>query len=106
MAVKLGIVNCAESLESLLELALDITDGYLSVPYHNNGHAFDVAFMVYYMLQDLGVRIQLGMNNLELIALFIGALGHDMGHPGLNNLYQVFIKILICNREISERSLL
>jgi hypothetical protein len=98
MACKLGIIDSGKSLESLLELTLDITNLYLDNPYHNCGHGFDVAFMVYYMVQDLGVAHQLSLTKFELIALLIGALAHDMGHPGLNNIYQVFSVIYLIFR--------
>jgi hypothetical protein len=90
MAWKLGIIDGSESLECYLVLALDIINLYNSCPYHNAGHGWDVAFMVYYMLLDLGVADQLSLTKSELAALFIGALGHDIGHPGVNNIYQVF----------------
>lgn len=89
MASKLGLIDCGQSLECLLELVLDIVDLYLDNHYHNCGHGFDVAFMVYYMVQDLGVAQQLSLSKFELIALLVGALAHDIGHPGLNNIYQV-----------------
>ena len=92
MAVKLGMVDSGDSLEAILSLSVDIIDMYLSNPYHFAGHAFDVAFMVYYMLDDLGIKLQLALTKSECISIFIAALGHDMGHPGLNNLYQVSIK--------------
>jgi len=43
--------------------------------------------MVYYMMIDLGG--DRGMSKLEMVAIFIGALCHDIAHPGVNNLYQV-----------------
>ena len=39
------------------------------------------------MLFDLGGDH--GMSKLEIAAILIGALCHDIAHPGVNNLYQV-----------------
>jgi hypothetical protein len=43
--------------------------------------------MTYYMIYDLGGDH--GLSKLEQAALLIGALCHDIAHPGVNNLYQV-----------------
>ena len=43
--------------------------------------------MTYYLVYELGGDH--GIPKLELAALLIGALCHDIAHPGVNNLYQV-----------------
>ena len=58
-----------------------------AVPYHNSTHAADV-------LQTLMVYIlQTGMvdwlTEVELLALLVAAVTHDVGHPGRNNAFQV-----------------
>jgi len=60
--------------------------GYHKVPYHNNMHAADVT-------QSLNVLLQLGLakrlSELELLAILIAALCHDLGHRGFSNDYLV-----------------
>lgn len=64
--------------------------GYLNpteVPYHNWAHAVDVTFTLFHVLSVAKAEHFLGV--LERFALAVGAVGHDMGHPGLNNAFLV-----------------
>ena len=90
MCVKLDIVTSSDTLEALLAFSSDVIDSYINNPYHNYEHAFDVTFMVFHLIYDLGVLQQMSLTRSECVALFIAALGHDMAHPGVNNLYQVY----------------
>jgi hypothetical protein len=44
------------------------------------------------MFTDLRSNIYLKYSRLEVIAMLIAALGHDMHHPGYNNLFQINTK--------------
>jgi len=59
-------------------------------PYHNFGHGVDVMFTVYRLLMDS--KIHLVFSQVEMLAIMTGALVHDVGHPGVNNVYLVKAK--------------
>jgi len=56
---------------------------------------------VHYVLFQLGGDY--GMSKLDLLAILIAALCHDLAHPGVNNLYQVHAstKVAIMYNDIS-----
>lgn len=58
-----------------------------SVPYHNWFHAVDVTHGVYRFLQICNAETYL--SNYERYALLVSAACHDVGHPGLNNVFLV-----------------
>lgn len=59
-----------------------------SVPlYHNFDHAADVLLQVTHYLFVAGAREML--TPLDMLALGIASLGHDVNHPGLNNAFHV-----------------
>ena len=66
---------------------MDIDRGYFDNPYHSFLHGIDVFQVVYCTLFELGGSK--GMTQVELLAILIAALCHDVAHPGVNNLYQV-----------------
>jgi len=45
--------------------------------------------MLYFVLVALKIKDTLNLNLVEITALLIAALAHDILHPGLNNVYQV-----------------
>ncbi|KAI8575260.1 hypothetical protein K450DRAFT_262693 [Umbelopsis ramanniana AG] len=71
----------------LLDFIIDVDHGYLNNPYHSFFHAVDVTAVIYYMVIDLHATQYL--STLDIGALLIAALCHDIGHPGYNNVYQV-----------------
>lgn len=91
MFAKMGLVAVEDetTLQLLINFIDDVRSGYLDNPYHCFYHAIDVAFVVFYILETLGVQRQLGLSKVDTAALLIAALAHDILHPGLNNLYQV-----------------
>ena len=56
-------------------------------PYHNFVHLIDVMQTCAAFLGELGASHL--MNESTTFALLLSAFVHDMGHPGLNNTYQV-----------------
>jgi len=58
-----------------------------SLPYHNWYHAVDVTHCVYRLLHSCVAEQYL--NCSERFGLLISAICHDIGHPGLNNVYLV-----------------
>jgi len=58
---------------------------YLSVPFHNFAHAVDVLHGTIRLLRLIGCEAFL--TDLEQFALLIAAMAHDIGHPGVNNVF-------------------
>jgi len=57
-----------------------VKDGYLDNPYHNYKHACDVVSVVFKVCNQ--VQASEWMSDIDLYALLISALCHDIGHPG------------------------
>jgi HD superfamily phosphodiesterase len=55
------------------------------VPYHNFTHAFNIVQMTYIILSQTKLRTII--EDIDVLSAMVGALGHDIGHPGLNNMY-------------------
>nr|CAG8434064.1 15152_t:CDS:2 [Entrophospora candida] len=88
MMVRLDLSGCLQIQESeMLDFIIDVEKGYFTTDYHSFYHAVDVVAVLYYMLNDLGAAKYL--TPLDSICLMIAGLCHDVGHPGLNNVYQV-----------------
>jgi len=60
-----------------------------SNPYHNSAHATDVVQTIHYYMTKLGLIQTLKLGNLEKAALLLGAMVHDVDHPGKNNTYLI-----------------
>ncbi|XP_065161528.1 uncharacterized protein [Atheta coriaria] len=60
-----------------------IEEGYHSTnPYHNSIHATDVTQAMHCFLQE--EKIKKHLTPLEVMAALIGAVAHDLDHPGVN----------------------
>jgi len=81
-------------LDASLHIDLDVLDdwicaiyrGYLPVPFHNYYHCFSVAQMTYAFIWML--QLKNSLEDLDILALLVAAICHDMNHPGLNNTFQ------------------
>ncbi|KAI7899969.1 uncharacterized protein BX663DRAFT_519155 [Cokeromyces recurvatus] len=73
-----------------LDFLIDIDHGYLPNAYHSFYHAVDVAIVLYQMVCGYGVANYI--SRVDIAALLIAGLCHDIGHPGKNNNYQVNLK--------------
>ncbi|KAF9178312.1 hypothetical protein BGZ50_007829 [Haplosporangium sp. Z 11] len=88
MFVKLELVECLGiTSEELLDFIVDVDRGYLATFYHSFYHAADVTAVLYNMLQ--GMQASQYLSKPDVAALLLAGLCHDIGHPGLNNLFQV-----------------
>jgi hypothetical protein len=90
MFVRNGLVKRSEALQSLFEFAVVIAENYFANPYHSFNHAIDVTYVVYYLIEDMRLGEQLDLTRSDQAVLLLSALGHDVLHPGTNNLFQVF----------------
>ncbi|KAI1316574.1 hypothetical protein EDD11_009839 [Mortierella claussenii] len=91
MFSKLGLIECLGISESeLLDFIIDVDRGYLATFYHSFYHAADVTAVLYHMLLEMNASQYLCKP--DMAALLLAGLCHDIGHPGLNNLFQVNAK--------------
>lgn len=56
-------------------------------PYHNFYHVVDVMQTTFMFINKMGARAYL--KDIDVLSLMVGALCHDLDHPGLNNPYQI-----------------
>lgn len=68
----------------------DISGRYMNNPYHNFPHAIDVTQTVYRMI--MVPQLNLVLTSLDIFSMLIAAVGHDVGHPGVNNAFLVKVK--------------
>ncbi|XP_030578603.1 cGMP-specific 3',5'-cyclic phosphodiesterase [Archocentrus centrarchus] len=87
MFVDLNLVqNFQMKYTSLCQWILSVKKNYRkNVAYHNWRHAFNTAQCMFALLKS--GRLQNYMSNLEVLALMIATLCHDLDHRGVNNSY-------------------
>ncbi|KAI8643860.1 hypothetical protein BD408DRAFT_384967 [Parasitella parasitica] len=73
-----------------LDFLVDVDHGYLANAYHSFFHAVDVAIVLYHMVCQYDVASYI--SRIDIAALMIAGLCHDIGHPGKNNNFQVNLK--------------
>jgi hypothetical protein len=73
-------------MPKLVAYVCAIRSRYRALPYHNWIHACDVTQFVYACITR--GRLRLYLQDLELFALLLAAVSHEVDHRGLNNLYQ------------------
>lgn len=82
-----------------------IEEGYHSTnPYHNSIHATDVTQAMHCFLQEEKIRQH--VTPVEIMAALIGAVAHDLDHPGVNQHFLIstsnHLAILYENRSVLE----
>ncbi|KAG9274094.1 cGMP-specific 3',5'-cyclic phosphodiesterase-like isoform X1 [Astyanax mexicanus] len=85
MFVDLKLVqNFQMKYKSLCQWILSVKKNYRkNVAYHNWRHAFNTAQCMFAILRS--GRLQNNMSDLEILALMIATLSHDLDHRGVNN---------------------
>eukprot|EP01135_Chromosphaera_perkinsii_P007212 Nk52_evm20s745 gene=Nk52_evmTU20s745 len=84
---ELGLNNEFGIEESTLySFLVKVDAGYNSPPYHNFHHGFSVLHGCYMLLKS-GCMHKLDF--LDILALYIASLTHDIGHDGVNNNYHI-----------------
>ena len=74
-------------LESFL---MSLRNQYISsVQYHNSIHGADVTQTISLFFLNSNIENICQTKVLDLLSIIIAALGHDIGHPGLNNNFQI-----------------
>ncbi|XP_056298571.1 cGMP-specific 3',5'-cyclic phosphodiesterase isoform X2 [Pseudoliparis swirei] len=87
MFVDLNLVqNFQMKYTSLCQWVLSVKKNYRKkVAYHNWRHAFNTAQCMFTLLKS--GRLQSNLSDLEVLALMIATLSHDLDHRGVNNSY-------------------
>lgn len=87
MFVDLNLVqNFQMKYTSLCQWILSVKKNYRkNVAYHNWRHAFNTAQSMFSLLKS--GRLQNNLSDLEVLALMIATLSHDLDHRGVNNAY-------------------
>ena len=66
--------------------------------YHNDLHAADVMQTLYTMLIKGNLKAKMKLDDLSKFAIIVGALGHDLKHPGQNNMFHITTRSKIAIR--------
>jgi len=72
---------------SLQKFVHNLGTRYLANYYHNMWHAADVCFTTWHLLHETGAVDWL--SHLEQLGALLASYGHDVGHPGVNNIFLV-----------------
>lgn len=88
ITIKYGIKDTFSLSERVIDNFYRILESaYKENPYHNANHGADVcASMFYFVCNSDLVKF---MSKLDVLAVLIASLGHDVGHPGVTNRYLV-----------------
>jgi len=73
---------------TLNAFALEVSKGYFNNPFHCYAHGWSVLQACVHMLFMLGELAGDVLMKVDVLALFVAAISHDVGHPGTNNSYQ------------------
>ncbi|XP_013411508.1 cGMP-dependent 3',5'-cyclic phosphodiesterase-like [Lingula anatina] len=90
--------------ESLARFVLMVKKGYRDPPYHNWMHAFAVAHFCFILNKNL--HLENYLDELEIFALFVSCLCHDIDHRGTNNSFQVASQSVLAALYSSEGSVM
>lgn len=73
-------------MTSLIRWSITVRKNYRAVMYHNWRHGFNVAQMMFAMLTS--GQMQDKFSDMEIFALLVGSLCHDIDHRGTTNQFQ------------------
>jgi 3'5'-cyclic nucleotide phosphodiesterase len=104
MFARLGLIERFQiKQEALKNFIAEAQRNYKRVPYHNFTHAFNIVHMCYILLRT--TRLRTFLEDIDVLALMVGALGHDLDHSGMNNLYYSKTKHAL-SQAVSDSSIL
>lgn len=72
----------------LQRFILAICENYQDNPFHNFYHAFSVVQMIF-SLAAKNKNFERFFDSKETFALLVSALGHDLNHPGVTNIFMI-----------------
>lgn len=79
------IERLAISEAELINFLSLVKDLYLDNPYHNYRHALDVLQCTSLIIKD--EKLKLMLRDVDVLAILIAAICHDIGHLGVNNAF-------------------
>ncbi|XP_018604115.2 cGMP-dependent 3',5'-cyclic phosphodiesterase isoform X2 [Scleropages formosus] len=101
----MGFTNTYKiNLQTLARFCLMVKKGYRDPPYHNWMHAFSVSHFCYLLYKNLELSNYL--EDIEIFALFVSCMCHDLDHRGTNNSFQVASKSVLAALYSSEGSVM
>ncbi|KAL0994287.1 hypothetical protein UPYG_G00120250 [Umbra pygmaea] len=101
----MGFINTYKiNMSTLARFCLMVKRGYRDPPYHNWMHAFSVAHFCYLLCKNLELSHYL--EEIEIFALFVSCMCHDLDHRGTNNSFQVTSNSVLAGLYSSEGSVL
>ena len=91
MLKTMGLVDnkiiTTKKLESFLRT---VSDNYkITTLYHNSIHGADITQSLFVFFLNSNIEEICETTILDLLGILLSALGHDLGHPGLNNGYHI-----------------
>ncbi|KAI5098565.1 cGMP-dependent 3',5'-cyclic phosphodiesterase, partial [Silurus meridionalis] len=101
----MGFINTYKiDLHTLARFCLMVKKGYRDPPYHNWMHAFSVSHFCYLLYKNLELNNYL--EDIEILALFVSCMCHDLDHRGTNNSFQVASQSVLAALYSSEGSVM
>uniref|UniRef100_A0A8C5GC83 Phosphodiesterase n=1 Tax=Gouania willdenowi TaxID=441366 RepID=A0A8C5GC83_GOUWI len=101
----MGFINTYKiEMKTLARFCLMVKKGYRDPPYHNWMHAFSVSHFCYLLYKNLGLSNYL--EEIEILALFVSCMCHDLDHRGTNNSFQVDSQSVLAALYSSEGSVM
>ena len=77
-------------IDKLDPFLISITNQYLtSTLYHNSLHGADITQTICLFFNNSNAEEVCHAQVIDLLSIIIAALGHDVGHPGLTNTFQI-----------------
>nr|XP_033803429.1 cGMP-dependent 3',5'-cyclic phosphodiesterase [Geotrypetes seraphini] len=98
------ISNYKIDRQTLGRFCLMVKKGYRDPPYHNWMHAFSVSHFCYLLYKNL--ELSKYLEDIEIFALFVSCMCHDLDHRGTNNSFQVASKSVLAALYSSEGSVM
>ncbi|XP_071847542.1 cGMP-dependent 3',5'-cyclic phosphodiesterase-like isoform X2 [Apostichopus japonicus] len=89
---------------TLARFTMLVKRGYRDTPYHNWSHALTVGHFCYLLYKNFNNLEYL--EEIEVFALFVACLCHDLDHRGTNNSFQVHSKSVLAALYSSEGSVM
>jgi len=80
-----GFINTEEDMVRLRNFVVATEKQYLSNQFHNFSHAIDVLHGVARIMRLM--QSEDFLTELEQFSVLIASIGHDLGHPGVNNVF-------------------
>ena len=74
------------NLDALKRFLLTVRANYRDNPYHNFYHAVDALQACYYMTRG-SFQERTGLRTIDILALAVAIYCHDVGHPGVSNIF-------------------